>query len=324
MHQFDNLGFARRYRLAVRGRVWTFAGPWERATISFEPSGDHYTETWEIARDGARWRPLCELEATRAQVSREHVVRAYYGAYPVGDRAAVERLLAGGFRFTSPYDDALDAAAYFARCWPGHDRMRSLTIEELAVVGDAAVVTYRLVTRDGEEIRNTERLIFDGDRIASVEVFFGAVRGEDGAFRPMRRDWRNIKTSVRALCYRPARRPPIPVVALVNLLFGIGFALVARDRIRADGPFAAPAFQLVLLHAATIVAPVALYFYAVHPAWSWLYWFDPRKLSGVAVLPLMVGHATLVIGGWYGAAMLLRAGHQGRCSTSRARSRCSC
>ena len=97
----------------------------------------------------------------------------------------------------------------------------------------------------------------------------------------------------------------------MNLLFGVGFALVARDRIRADGPFAAPAFQLVLLHAATVVVPIALYFYAVHPAWSWLYWFDPRKLSGAAVLPLMVGHATLVIGGWYVASLLLRAGYQG-------------
>jgi hypothetical protein len=65
------------------------------------------------------------------------------------------------------------------------------------------------------------------------------------------------------------------------------------------------------MHAAMIVAPVALYFYAVHPAWSWLYWFDPRKLSGAAVLPLMVGHATLVVGGWYAAAMLIRAGYQG-------------
>ena len=94
-------------------------------------------------------------------------------------------------------------------------------------------------------------------------------------------------------------------------MFGIGFALIARDRIRADGPFAAPAFQLVSLHAAAVVAPVALYFYAVHPAWSWMYWVNPRKLAGVAVLPLMVGHATLVIGGWYGAGMLLRRGHQG-------------
>ena len=103
----------------------------------------------------------------------------------------------------------------------------------------------------------------------------------------------------------------IPVVALINLLFGIGFALIARDRIRADGPFAAPAFHLVALHAAAVVAPVALYFYAVHPAWSWMYWLDPQKLDGVAVLPLMVGHAALVIGGWYGAALLLRHGYQG-------------
>lgn len=107
------------------------------------------------------------------------------------------------------------------------------------------------------------------------------------------------------------RRPPIPVVALVNLLFGIGFALVARDRIRADGPFASPAFHLVLLHAAAVVMPIALYFYAVHPAWAWMYWFDPKKLSGAAVLPLMVGHAMLVVGGWYGASALLRKGYQG-------------
>ena len=60
-----------------------------------------------------------------------------------------------------------------------------------------------------------------------------------------------------------------------------------------------------------IVAPVALYFYAVHPAWSWMYWVDPTKLAGLAVLPLTVGHAALVIGGWYVAALLLRKGLQG-------------
>ena len=103
----------------------------------------------------------------------------------------------------------------------------------------------------------------------------------------------------------------IPVVALVNLLFGIGFALIARDRIRADGPFAAPAFHLVLLHAAAVVAPIALYFYAVHPAWAWMYWIDPDKVSGLAVLPLTVGHAAIVIGGWYGSSLLLRRGYQG-------------
>jgi len=103
----------------------------------------------------------------------------------------------------------------------------------------------------------------------------------------------------------------MPVVALVNLLFGIGFALIARDRLKADGPFASPAFPLVVLHAAAVVAPIALYFYAVHPAWSWMYFFDPEKISGIAVLPLMVGHGVLVIGAWYGASLLIRKSLQG-------------
>ena len=60
-----------------------------------------------------------------------------------------------------------------------------------------------------------------------------------------------------------------------------------------------------------LVAPIALYFYAVHPAWAWMYLFDPKKLSGASVLPLMVGHAALVIGGWYSASILLRKGYQG-------------
>lgn len=98
---------------------------------------------------------------------------------------------------------------------------------------------------------------------------------------------------------------------MVNLLFGIGFALIARDRIKADGPFAPPAFQLVALHASVVVAPIALYFYAVHPAWSWMYWVDPAKLAGVFVVPLMVGHAALVIGAWYAASMAIRKGLAG-------------
>ena len=66
-----------------------------------------------------------------------------------------------------------------------------------------------------------------------------------------------------------------------------------------------------MLHAGAVVAPVALYFYAVHPAWAWMYWVDPSKLAAVFVLPLMVGHAALVVGGWYVSALLIRKGLQG-------------
>lgn len=80
---------------------------------------------------------------------------------------------------------------------------------------------------------------------------------------------------------------------------------------KADGPFASPAFQLVVLHAGAVVAPVALYFYAVHPAWAWMYWVDPAKLASVFVIPLMVGHAGLVIGAWYVSSILIRKGVTG-------------
>lgn len=99
----------------------------------------------------------------------------------------------------------------------------------------------------------------------------------------------------------------MPVAAVVHLAVGLGFALLARDRVRADGPFAAPVFQLVLLHAAGVVAPIALYFYAAHPSWSWLYLVDPDHVPVLALLPLMVGHALIVVGGYYGGALLLRA-----------------
>jgi len=66
-----------------------------------------------------------------------------------------------------------------------------------------------------------------------------------------------------------------------------------------------------VLHAAAVVAPIALYFYAVHPAWAWMYTVDPAKLSSVFVIPLMVGHAGLVVGAWYGSSILIRKGLSG-------------
>ena len=60
-----------------------------------------------------------------------------------------------------------------------------------------------------------------------------------------------------------------------------------------------------------MVAPIALYFYAVHPAWAWMYWVDPSKLATIFVLPLMAIHAALVIGGWYISAFTIRKGYGG-------------
>ena len=97
----------------------------------------------------------------------------------------------------------------------------------------------------------------------------------------------------------------IPAV-LANLVLGLAFAWAGRDRVRADGPFAAPAFLLVLTHVALVTAPVTLYFYVAHPDWSWLYLVDPARVPGLAIVPLVVGHGLLVAGSWYGGALMIR------------------
>ncbi len=102
-----------------------------------------------------------------------NVVRAYCGAYESENREIAEALLADDFSFTSPHDDAIDKATYFERCWPNRDPVHRQCIENIVVEGDKAFVTYRCSSAGGKEFRNTEFLTFDGERIASVSVFFG-------------------------------------------------------------------------------------------------------------------------------------------------------
>ncbi len=102
------------------------------------------------------------------------LVRAYFGAYESENREAAETLLADDFTFTSPNDDAIDRATYFERCWPTNDAVRDQQIEKIVIDGDKAFVTYLCSSAGGKSFRNTEFLTFEGDRISSVNVYFGA------------------------------------------------------------------------------------------------------------------------------------------------------
>ena len=101
------------------------------------------------------------------------VVRAYSGAYESEDRAIAESMLADDLSFTSPNEDAIDKATYFERCWPDRDPSHRQRIENIVVAGDQAFVTYRCSTPNGREFSNTEFLTFSGERISSVNVYFG-------------------------------------------------------------------------------------------------------------------------------------------------------
>jgi ketosteroid isomerase-like protein len=113
--------------------------------------------------------------------TKSDLIRSYFAAYKNHDRTVLEKGFSDNFTFTSPYDDAIDKQTYFERCWPNHERIREHDIERIFEQGDEAYMTYRIVTRAGDEFRNTEFFRFRGDKLLQVEVYFGASY-RDGKF----------------------------------------------------------------------------------------------------------------------------------------------
>jgi ketosteroid isomerase-like protein len=112
---------------------------------------------------------------------KSDIVRGIFAAYIANDRKAVEAALTEDFRFTSPFDDAIDTATYFERCWRNSDWIERHELERIFVEGDEAFVTYKCVAKGGKSFRNTEFFAFDGDKVRRIDVYFGATY-ENGAF----------------------------------------------------------------------------------------------------------------------------------------------
>src|SRR5215475_5841861 len=116
-----------------------------------------------------------------ASPDRTRIIRDLFAAYLNNDRKVVEAALADDFHFTSPYDDAIDKPTYFARCWKNADWIARHELERIFVQGDEAFVTYQCVAKDGRSFRNTEFLVFAGDKVRRIDVYFGATY-QDGVF----------------------------------------------------------------------------------------------------------------------------------------------
>jgi ketosteroid isomerase-like protein len=102
------------------------------------------------------------------------IIRALFAAYMANDRKAVEDTLTEDFRFTSPYDDRIDRKTYFERCWRDTGWIERHELEKILVEGDEAFVTYKCLAKGGKSFRNTEFFAFAGDKIKSIDVYFGA------------------------------------------------------------------------------------------------------------------------------------------------------
>jgi hypothetical protein len=113
--------------------------------------------------------------------SRTDIIRGIFAAYLANDRKRVEDALAADFRFTSPYDDRIDKPTYFERCWKDTGWIERHELEKIFVDGDAAFVTYKCTAKGGKSFRNTEFFVFAGDKVRSIDVYFGATY-ENGVF----------------------------------------------------------------------------------------------------------------------------------------------
>lgn len=111
-----------------------------------------------------------EVNATPDAVT---IVCTAYAAYVSKNRAAIETLIAPDFHFSSPLDNRLDRASYFARCWPNSQTTEGFEFIHLVQSGEQVLVTYEARGASGHHFRNTEIVTVRGSQIVEVEVYFG-------------------------------------------------------------------------------------------------------------------------------------------------------
>lgn len=118
---------------------------------------------------GPESKPKAGVQA----VNNIEVAKQSYLAFVNGNRAANEAVIAQDFHFSSPYDNRIDRATYFERCWPNNQNITDFKFVRLVEDGDSVIVTYEGTTVAGRKFRNTEILTIRSGKIVEVEVYFG-------------------------------------------------------------------------------------------------------------------------------------------------------
>jgi hypothetical protein len=77
------------------------------------------------------------------------IARAAYEAYVSKDRAAIEKLIAPDFHFTSPLDNRINRGTYFARCWPNSETITDFDLSISFPTGTGYSSPMKGVTQTG-------------------------------------------------------------------------------------------------------------------------------------------------------------------------------
>ena len=105
---------------------------------------------------------------------KEAIVRRYFSGWEKKDWSIVASTLADGFTFTSPApDDHIPTDRFHDKCWPQAPHIRTFEFVRIMEQGDEVMAIMQVITVDNKVIRNVEYFRFEGDKIKSIEVFFG-------------------------------------------------------------------------------------------------------------------------------------------------------
>ena len=107
-------------------------------------------------------------------MDRKAAIQDYFRAFRERDRAALERLLLPDFRHSSPFGVHEDRDRMLDMIWPEVGRHWA---EDVDIYGEGP--DYMVRYRHSSGALMAEHFHFDGERIASVEVFVG--KGAPGA-----------------------------------------------------------------------------------------------------------------------------------------------
>ena len=112
--------------------------------------------------------------ATALSSKSQEVVRNYYAAWEKKDWQRLDRLLADGFMFSSPLDDHISKSDYKAGCWDTQSGfIDRFDLTQVIGTDEEAFVKYVCHTTNGKTFRNVEHFTFRGNRIATLECYFG-------------------------------------------------------------------------------------------------------------------------------------------------------
>jgi ketosteroid isomerase-like protein len=112
-------------------------------------------------------------ESYLADRDSAEIAKRSYRAYVDKDRAAMERLIAEDFHFTSPLDNRIDRMTYFERCWPNCRWIGGFDFIAVVPSADRVYVTYVGHSDRGRSFRNTKVLTIRDGKIVDAEVYFG-------------------------------------------------------------------------------------------------------------------------------------------------------